>query len=194
MAAAYGSDFVRIRPYGVLGDKGCDGYLQSTGSVYACYGALNAATDKVSYLVNKMGDDFSKAGVALPSIMKSWHMVHNLVDGLPVDALLKLQNLKDANANHQLGFMGFEAFEKLIFSLPVFKIDELLGMAATAQDSQNLQMAELRDLVAAVVSATDAYPIDVSSIRPVPSGKLDFNGLPGHWRSMIAGGGRTLIL
>ncbi len=27
MAEAHGSDFVRVRPYGVLGDKGCDGYL-----------------------------------------------------------------------------------------------------------------------------------------------------------------------
>ena len=53
---------------------------------------------------------------------------------------------------------------------------------------ENLQPTELRDLVAAVVAAADANPIDLSNIRPVPAGKLDSNKFPGHWRSMIAGG------
>jgi hypothetical protein len=120
--------------------------------------------------------------------MKRWHMVHNLVDGLPTHALLKLQELRQANANYEFGIMGMESFENIIFGLPVAKINELLGMVATAHDSQNFQTAELRDLVAAIVTATDAQPIDVSTIRPVPPDKLDFNKLPGHWRSMISGG------
>jgi hypothetical protein len=28
----------------------------------------------------------------------------------------------------------------------------------------------------------------VTSIKPVPADKLDINNLPGHWRSLIAGG------
>jgi hypothetical protein len=188
MVAAHGSDFVRVRAFGAAGDKGCDGYLQSSGKVFACYGAINAASDKVQYLIKKMDDDFSKALKALAAIMKEWHMVHNLVDGLPADAILKLDALKQANKTHTFGFIGMEGFEAAIFSLPITKIDALLGMAATAQDAQNLQTIELRDLVAAVVQAADAQPIDVSAIRPVPPDKLDFNALPGHWRSMIAGG------
>lgn len=188
MATAHGTDFVRVRAFGALGDKGCDGYLQSTGKVFACYGALNAASDKVQYLIKKMDDDFAKALNALAAIMKEWHMVHNLVDGLPTDAILKLEALKKANTGHSFGFVGMEGFEATIFGLPAEKIDGLLGMAATAQDAQNLQATELRDLVAAIVQATDAQPIDLSAIRPVPPDKLDFNQLPGHWRSMIAGG------
>jgi len=188
MASAHGSDFVRVRPFGAAGDKGCDGYLQSTGKVFACYGAINSASDKVQYLIKKMDEDFAKALKALTSIMKEWHMVHNLVDGLPSDAILKLEALKLANKAYAFGFLGMEGFEAKIFSLSVTKIDVLLGIAATAQDAQNLQTAELRDLVAAVIQAADAQPIDVSTIRPVPPDKLDFNKLPGHWRSMIAGG------
>jgi hypothetical protein len=188
MSTAHGSDFVRVRAFGVLGDKGCDGYLQSSGKVFACYGAINAATDKVNYLIKKMGDDFAKALREIAAIMKEWHMVHNLVDGLPAEAILKLKELEGANSGHTFGFIGMEGFEAIIFSLENGKIDGLLGMAATAQDSQNLQATELRDLVAAIVEAADANPIDVSSIRPVPPGKLDFNQLPGHWRLMISGG------
>jgi hypothetical protein len=38
------------------------------------------------------------------------------------------------------------------------------------------------------MAATDAVPIDVTQIRPVPPDKLNFNKLPSHWQSLIAGG------
>jgi hypothetical protein len=87
MGKVHGSDFVRLRPFGRLGDKGCDGYLQSNGQVFQCYGALNGSFGRVTYLISKMGEDFSKALTAIPSIMKEWHMAHNLVDGLPIEAI-----------------------------------------------------------------------------------------------------------
>ena len=91
MAKCHGSDYVRVRPFGSLGDKGCDGYLQSSGQVFACYGALNGTLGRVSFLIAKMEEDFGKALAAIPSIMKEWHMAHNMVDGLPVDAVEKLE-------------------------------------------------------------------------------------------------------
>jgi hypothetical protein len=188
MAEAHGSDFVRVRAYGALGDKGCDGYLRSSGAVYACYGALNGDGGKVAYLIGKMSDDYSKAAVALPKIMKAWHMVHNLVGGLPVEAVLKLEELKEADGEREFGFFGLEGFEALIFALKPHQIEVLLGLAATAQDQQNFQTAELSSLVSAVVVAADTNPIDVTEIRPVPSDKLNFNKLPGHWQTLIMGG------
>lgn len=188
MAAKHSSDYVRTRPFGQLGDLGCDGYLKSTGEVFACYGAINGDGNKVDYLIGKMGDDYKKASTSLAPIMKSWSLVHNLVDGLPVPALLTLNTLQAVDVNIPLGFKGLEAFEDVIFSLPEHKIEALLGMAATAHDTQNLQMAELRDLVSAVVLAADAIPIDVTQIRPVPPDKLTFNKLPNHWQRLIADG------
>ena len=70
MGKLHGDDYVRTRPFGKLGDKGCDGYLQSTGDVFACYGALNADAGKVAYLIEKMKSDFEKAKKALSGIMK----------------------------------------------------------------------------------------------------------------------------
>lgn len=87
MGKVHGTDFVRLRPFGRLGDKGCDGYLQSSGQVYQCYGALNGSFGRVNYLIDKMEVDFTKAAGAIASIMREWHMVHNLVDGLPIEAI-----------------------------------------------------------------------------------------------------------
>lgn len=188
MAKAYGSDFVRLRAFGSLGDKGCDGYLQSNGCVFQCYGALNSDSGKVAYLTGKMADDFAKAQAGVPEIMKEWHMVHNLVDGLPIEAVETLDVLRKANPKITFGFIGIEGFEERILALDESKIEDLLGMAATAQDAQNMQTAELRNLVSVVAGAADSAPFDVTTIRPVPSDKLDFNKLPSHWRSLIASG------
>jgi hypothetical protein len=188
MSKAHGDDFVRVRAYGALGDKGCDGYLQSSGQVFQCYGALNGERGKVAYLINKMGTDFSLAVSAVPSIMKEWHMVHNLVDGLPIHAVEKLDALRKADPSRKFGFIGLEGFEERIFSLKLHQIETLLGVVATSQDAQDLQVAELRDLVASVAAAADEVEFDVTTIRPVPAGKLIFNKLPSHWRALIAGG------
>jgi hypothetical protein len=188
MEKAHGSDFVRVRPFGALGDKGCDGYLQSNGKIFACYGALNGDGGKVAYLVGKMGDDYAKAAKALSDVMKEWAMVHNLVDGLPAEAVLKLNEIQAINPKCPCCFIGMEGFEQLVFSLGHTEIEALLGMVATAKDAQNFQTKELSDLIAAVIGATDAASIDVTAIRPVPPDKLDFNHLPSHWRAMIAGG------
>jgi hypothetical protein len=188
MAKAHGADFVRVRAFGSLGDKGCDGYLLSLGHVYQCYGALGGSSTKVATLIAKMGDDFAKALAGVPSIMKAWHMVHNLIDGLPAEAILKLNELKLANGALSFGFFGKDGFEQLIFALDPIIIEELLGVAATSQDAQNLQAGELRDLISSLAVAADAVTFDVSAIKPVPSDKLDFNQLPSHWRALIASG------
>ena len=188
MEKIHGDDFIRIRPYGSLGDKGCDGYLRSNGQVFQCYGALNGDSDKVKYLISKMGEDFKKALEAIPSIMKEWHMVHNLVDGLPIEAVEKLKELENTNKELKFGFIGREGFEVRILNLPIEKIQDLLGPAATNQDAQNMQVVELQHLINAVANAVDELRFDVTTIRPVPPEKLDFNNLPNHWRSLIAGG------
>lgn len=83
MGLLHGDDFVRVRPYGALGDKGCDGYLQSDGQLFQCYGALAGELKQVATLTTKMTDDFAKALKNLAAIMKEWHMVHTSPMGSP---------------------------------------------------------------------------------------------------------------
>ncbi|MDQ0466333.1 hypothetical protein QO010_004126 [Caulobacter ginsengisoli] len=188
MARLHGDDFVRVRPFGSLGDKGCDGYLISDGKVFQCYGALGGDKGKVESLIEKMDEDFEKAKQKLPHIMKEWHMVHNIVDGLPVHAVEKLEALKKANPNLKFGFIGFEGFIERLFKLPKDDIENFVGPVVTNQDAVSMQLPELRDLVAAVAAAADAVTAGSKPIKPVPVDKLELNKLPGHWRSLIAGG------
>lgn len=188
MEKLHGDDFVRVRPFGKKGDKGCDGYLQSNGQIFQCYGAVNGAKDKVNYLIGKMEEDFEKAKNKLSAIMKEWHMVHNLIDGLPIEAVQTLEKLKLANSTKYFGFIGLEGFETRIMALDVEQIEQLLGPVATNEDAQNLQVEELRDLINGLVEATDKGVPNLKTISPVSVDKLDANNLPNHWKTIIAGG------
>lgn len=188
MEKGHGDDFVRVRPFGQKGDKGCDGYLQSSGQLFACYGALNGDKGKVNYLIGKMDDDFAKAKSHLSGIMKEWHMVHNLVDGLPVEAISKLEELKKSNPGIVFGFVGLESIEGRIVQLDSAIVAELLGPQATNKDAQEMQPIELQALINEIVSGVaDGVPTS-GPIAPVPSDKLDANDLPNHWCQMIEQG------
>ena len=106
MEMVHGSDFVRVRPFGSRGDKGCDGYLKSSGKVFQCYGAINGDKSKVSYLISKMDTDLAKAKAGVSDIMKEWEMVHNLVDGLPIEAVQTLHNMEKDNPHLRFAFFA----------------------------------------------------------------------------------------
>jgi len=188
MEKRHGEGFVRVRPFGRKGDKGCDGYLQSNGKVFQCYGALNGDGSKVDYLINKMEEDFEKAKTHLSSVMKEWHLVHNLVDGLPIDAVLKMEEIQKENPDVHIGFVGVEAIEGIIGELSPSVITELLGPVATNKDAQELQVTALQELVNGIIVGIDDHRGLEDAIGPVPVDKLDGNNLPSHWRALIAGG------
>ena len=188
MEKIYGSDYLRVRPYGATGDKGCDGYLQSSGAVFQCYGAINGSSTRAAYLVDKMESDFYKARSKLSSIMKEWRMAHNLVDGLPIVAVETLRKIEIENPEIACGFIGLEWFEDFLNRMSVDKKTDLLGPVATNRDAQNLQPEELRALVSNLAMSTEHSPTLETEIKPVPKDKLEANQLPGYWNSLISVG------
>jgi hypothetical protein len=194
MGLLHGDDFVRVRPYGGLGDKGCDGYLRSSGQLFQCYGALAGELKQVATVTTKMAADFAKALKNLTAIMNEWHMVHNIADGLPVEALTTMRELENANPAIKFGFVGIEGFSERIFRLQPLQIESLLGPAASDANATNLDAAALRDLVQHLRSEADAIDFDSQDLRPVPPHKLTYNNLPNHWKQLIAGGWRNAHL
>lgn len=194
MGLLHGDAFVRVRPYGALGDKGCDGYLQSSGQLFQCYGALAGELKQVATLTTKMTDDFAKALKNLAAIMKEWHMVHNIADGLPVEAVTTMNTLQEANPSLGFGFVGLEGFSERVFRLQPFQIEALLGPAATDTDATSLDTAALRELVQHLRGEADAIDFDPQDLRPVPLHKLIYNNLPNHWKQLIAGGWKNAHL
>ncbi len=188
MGQLHGDDFVRVRPFGKLGDKGCDGYLNSSGQLFQCYGALNGESKQVAKLTKKMTDDFGTAAAKLAAIMREWHMVHNLIEGVPTEAITTLKTLETANSKIKFGFIGLEGFVERVFKLTPHQIGSLLGPAASTIEAKSLDIATLRKLVHDLAAAADAAQPEAVDLRPVPVDKLAYNQLPNHWKSLISGG------
>jgi hypothetical protein len=184
MSRAYGSDFFPVRPHGSKGDMGCDGYRQSSGEVFQCYGKQTGSALKVEYVSNKIKTDFQTAKEKLHSVMREWCFVHNLVEGMPMQILLLMQELEASSPPYKISQKGYYAIEAYVFQLQEAEIVNLLGPAATAEDVQNLQPKELRDLISFVIQGIQG-PIDSPPPQPVPFEKLDFNQIKNPWRHLV---------
>lgn len=183
MTASHGDKYVPIRAHGSLGDKGCDGYTRDDGCVYQCYGALNAKLN-VGTFTKKMTKDLATAQTKLSAIMLRWAMVHNL-DGLPTDVLLHFEQLRHAHPKYPLAMMSRDAFERMVFSLTIQQIEGLIGTAIALKGSRDLDAKALSDLIAGIVEAADAPEPPDWDPKTVPSDKMDFNKIPGHWRRLL---------
>jgi len=149
MEARYGENFVRIKPYGKLGDSGCDGYLQSDGSVYACYGAQNDAAGSAAGIISKMKDDFAKVLEKLPDIMNSWHMTHNIVEGLPIEALALKKSFEEKHCEVSFHFFGRPKFVEILDALTEDQRITFLG--AYARNSDYIELSPVRSYLTELV-------------------------------------------
>ena len=194
MGRLHGDDFVRVRPFGSLGDKGCDGYVLSMGQVFQCYGAVAGEAKRVSTLTAKLTGDFAKAQRNLSALMKEWHFVHNLPDGLPIEAVTALQALKDAHPSLSFGVIGIEGLSDRVFRLTPQQVETLLGPAASDSDASNLDIAALRQVVQGLAKEADSIDFNALDLRPVPPDKLIYNNLPDFWKFLITGGWKNAHL
>lgn len=188
LEARYGDDFVRVKPYGSLGDKGCDGYRQSDGSVFACYGAQNGAAGSVSTLLAKMDEDLAKAKKHLSDVMTSWLMTHNIVEGLPAEAVFKLKEMREANPDLTVLFFGPSKIRELMGQLSETDRTRLIGPSARNTDYLNLQLEEVRDIVSAIISAVESAEVPLGEVNPVSPEKLEVNNLSGSSRQLLQAG------
>ena len=180
MEAAYPDDYSRTGSSGRLGDKGCDGYLHSDCTVFACYGARGGETRNIRGLVNKIEDDFAKARDKLQLPMKNWRFAHNVFDDFPVSVLEKLEELKAANPEVDISRWGLPKFKEIAGGLPANVRRLLIGPVAQNEDYRNLQFTEVRDAIDAIVLSIESKPRSLEtpeSILPVPENKLQFNNL-----------------
>lgn len=188
MQLRYGDDFVRLKPQGSLGDKGCDGYLNSTGAVFACYGAQNGAAGPQAALIKKMHEDFEKGIADLSGIMKSWHWTHNLIEGMPIDALLAFKALEADNSQLKFGLCGPPSIRDLFEHFDEHQREHFLGPQARQSDFLRLQMSEVKDLVDAIMVAVSGEVRSDVLIEPVSPEKLSHNDIPAAWSQMIQNG------
>ncbi len=103
-----------------------------------------------------------------------------MLDGTPTDAaVLKLGEMRLANPHHHFGHMGRAGFEERVLALPEADIVSLIGMAASAEDTRNMRLDVVAELVTGSWTPSRRPPIELDAEpRKVPADKLEFNRHP----------------
>jgi antitoxin component HigA of HigAB toxin-antitoxin module len=182
MEKRYPSDFMKVRPWGNVGDRKNDGYLRSRRQLFQSY-APNEM--KAVECIAKIDEDFAGALPHWKEYFDQWVFVHNSKEGLGPDVTAKLLALTRDHAPLQAVAWGFEDLRQEAFGLTEADLASLLGPAPTQTAILNLGVADLQpvlDQIAKLPPSTDP------DLRPVSPEKLKHNMLSDQVETLLTAG------
>jgi len=171
MAHAFPGDFQAVRPYGRRGDLKCDGYRASDGTVFQCYAPEST---KLANLLAKIDEDFHGAVAQWGTLLRRWEFVHNQVNGLPADAIRKLNELAAANPNIAIAIFSEAEMRNAVMGLALHQLEDLFGVVPSQRTLERLDFAALRLILVAI--QRQQPPADPPLAAPSPR-KLQSNTL-----------------
>ncbi|MFJ8814841.1 ABC-three component system protein [Amycolatopsis thermoflava] len=184
MEAVHDTDFIRVRPAGNVGDRKCDGYLQSTDTVFQVYAPARV---ELASWINKINKDFTGAKAQWPS-MRSWNFVHNQHDGLPADVTLALLKLKADHPDLVIDQWPPAHLVDLTANLAEDRLVRVFGHPPQERDLRNLDRGDIAEAVAGLALESASWAPNATDLPIVDPHKLDYNQLSEYARRLITAG------
>lgn len=175
-------DFIRIRPWGKIGDRKSDGYLRSRRILFQVY-APNEM--KVDAALKKIDEDFNGALPYWKEYFDTWVFMHNARDGLSADITSKLLDLDQLHKDVSVKPWGFEELRRLLFELALEDIAALLGPAPGLRDYLSVGFEDLK-CVLDYIKRQSVLP--VPNLQEVPRDKAKINLLSEDTEALINAG------
>jgi len=171
MEMRYPGDFVRVRPWGKLGDHKNDGYLASKRQLFQCYAPreMDMTTCKT-----KITADFTTALPFWKDHFDQWFFTHNDIDGLAADILKLFLDLSTKHAPVSAAQWGYAELRQEFKQLSEVDIATLLGPAPGRKDVLDLRLEDVKRLLEHIALQPEPVAVDV---RLVPAAKLEYNQL-----------------
>lgn len=184
MEAVYGTDFIRVRPAGKSGDRKCDGYLQSTDTVFQVYAPTRV---ELNAWLKKIDEDFTGAKTQWPT-MRSWIFVHNQHDGLPPDVTQALLKLKIDHADLTIDPWPPTHLMTLTADLAEDRLVRLFGYPPMERVLRTLDRGDIAKAVAGLALESSSWVPDATDLPIVDPEKLDYNRLSELPQRLISAG------
>lgn len=169
---SFGADFEEIRSYGRYGDKKCDGFRVSSGTVFQCYAPYET---KEAELIAKVAEDFNGALLHWGDDMREWIFVHNDSRGLPPNAVQQVKKLREMHAPLKIAIWSEPELFDLFNGLDSSKLLVLFGPAASIATIDRLVMPDLVPIIEAL--AQREPDVNDPPLTPPSPGKLARNAL-----------------
>jgi hypothetical protein len=182
MEKRYPADFIRVRPWGNVGDRKNDGYLRSRRILFQCYAPNDMDAAKC---IAKIDEDFNGALPYWQAHFGTWVFVRNSRDGLGPDQAKKLLDLGGLHASLIVTSWGFEELRQETMGLAEPELASLLGPAPSRQGMTSLGLADLAPVLDQIARLS---PTPDPDLRPVPADKLERNLLSPAVESLLKAG------
>ena len=124
VAARAQGQFVRIRPYGRVGDRKIDGLCWGDGTAYQVYSPDEM---KEADTRHKIEEDLAGAVAHWKGELKRWVFVYNVRRGVPADVMGCLQAQRQKYPDITIESLSNDDLWKIVRSLPLQDRVELLG-------------------------------------------------------------------
>jgi hypothetical protein len=182
MEKRYPGDFMRVCPWGNLGDKKNDGYLRSRRTIFQCYAPNEMDAAKC---VAKIDKDFNGALQHWREYFATWAFVHNSGKGLGAPQTGKLLELGKLHAPLIVASWGFEELRQEAMGLAEPELASLFGASPSRHGMADLGLEDLVPVLDQIVRLAPTHDPD---LRPVPADKLERNMLSADVASLLKAG------
>jgi len=181
MEKRYPGDFIRVRPWGNVGDRKNDGYVRSERWLFQVY-APNEMSAKDA--ISKIDEDFKGALPYWKQYFDTWIFMHNSRIGLGPDVTAKLLEFDGAKPPAVVPW-GFEELRRVVFELAPAELASLFGPGPGRVDMVNLGLESLSPVLDQIAAME---PNPDPDLRPPPADKIDRNMLSEHVEILLKAG------
>ncbi len=178
-----GGDFVRVRPWGNVGDRKNDGYLRSQRKLFQCFGPEEMKP--ITKCTTKVKEDFTGALPHWKAHYDKWIFVHNDPQGLPPQVLKILLELTKKHKPVEALHWGVMDLLSEFKGLQPSQVASLLGPAPERKDVVGVRVEDVKRLLDHI--ALQPEP-DQADVRPVPADKLQHNQLSDAASTLLTAG------
>ena len=187
--SVYGTDFQPIRAYGRHGDHKCDGYLESSQTVFQCYAPLEL---KERELINKIDRDFNGALKHWDGEIKEWILVLKNDQGLSPNAYKHIRDMKKRYNSINIDVWSKNELLDLVLKLDETKLTKLFGPIVSYDTFKTLALKDLAPVIDAIEKSEVTIEL-ADIIEPSPD-KLDKNEISVAARGMLKNGRQKISL
>lgn len=172
-------DFVRVRPWGNVGDQKNDGYVHSTKELFAVYGPRNPTAIQIC---NKVTSDYEGAVPHWEEWFSEFIFVHNDPDGVGPQLARTILELNARVDDLTVRQWGMAPLQTRVLSLPIERLKVLFPLVPTIEDFFEPSAPEISKIIDQLARQPLPAAVDV---RLPPPGKLDHNRFSDAVRELI---------
>ncbi len=168
-------DFIQIRPWGNIGDRKNDGYINTKGIYFQVF-APEDIEKSYPDVIKKIKTDFNGLKKQWENIKEFYFVVNDKYKGINADSEKLLAKIKTENNLNECKFIIAKDLENKLFSL---NDDQLLAIAGHIPDPKNLKSLDY-DILNEIIEHINNLPYETKKeniIVPKWDEKIVFNGL-----------------